>query len=75
MALHGLSHLLPHESAMPGIVQHHTLRDVDLQADPQPASSLPLSIFPVIPVQLLQIAIPPGKLLQLPRPRRAGQSC
>jgi hypothetical protein len=60
---------------MPGIVQHHTLFDVDLRAEPEPASPLPLSILPVIPVQLLQIAIPPGKLLQLPRPRRMGQLC
>lgn len=64
---------------MPGIVQHHTLREVDLKAQPQPASPLPLSIFPVVTVQMLPIifssGFPPNKLLQLPRPRRFGQCC
>lgn len=60
---------------MPGIAHHTTHHEVEQKAQPKPASPLLLSIFPVVTVQMLPIVIPPGKLLQLPRPRRFGQCC
>lgn len=83
LALSRINHLPPHTDAMPGILHRHLPSDLDLQPRPWPAEPRSLNVVPAslvppaqaIPVLLLQIYVPPGKLFQLPRPRRIGQSC